>query len=296
MQRVLVVLTAVACTSGGADAVPAQPSPCASEWTVSTEPEIPRAGTLFRVRIAVDSSAAPLMKATVAGEPLHFRQRAADTLEALAAVPVDSTQRVVLSLTCNDSTNTMLVATHEIPTRDGEYRLERLTVAPRFGAAPDSALAARMRRESARAAEVSRNAHDTPQLWQEPFVAPRPSRITSGFGNGRTFNGQVTSRHTGTDYAGAVGTPVRAINRGVVRIVDGFHLGGNVVYIDHGAGLVSAYLHLSKQLVAQGDTVARGQVIGSVGATGRVTGPHLHLITRFGHVSVDAASVIGRKE
>ena len=96
----------------------------------------------------------------------------------------------------------------------------------------------------------------------------------------------------GTDYAGAVGAPVRAANRGVVRLVESFHLGGNVIYLDHGAGLVTAYLHLSEQLVAVGDTVERGATIGRVGATGRVTGPHLHWITRYGGVTVDPASLL----
>ena len=95
----------------------------------------------------------------------------------------------------------------------------------------------------------------------------------------------------GTDFAGATGAPVRAANRGVVRIVDAFYYGGNVVYIDHGGGLSSAYLHLSEQLVAAGDTVSRGQTIGRVGATGRVTGPHLHLIVRYGGVTVDPLSL-----
>jgi murein DD-endopeptidase MepM/ murein hydrolase activator NlpD len=84
---------------------------------------------------------------------------------------------------------------------------------------------------------------------------------------------------------------VVAANRGVVRIVDAFYYGGNVVYLDHGEGLTSAYLHLSKQLVSAGDTVERGQVIGQVGATGRVTGPHLHLIVRYGAVTVDPVSL-----
>jgi len=95
----------------------------------------------------------------------------------------------------------------------------------------------------------------------------------------------------GTDFAGATGAPVRAANRGVVRIVGRFYLGGNVIYIDHGAGLTSAYLHLSRQLVAEGDTVERGELIGKVGATGRVTGPHLHLIVRYGRVTVDPVSL-----
>ena len=73
----------------------------------------------------------------------------------------------------------------------------------------------------------------------------------------REFNGTVTSRHMGTDFKGATGDPVRAANRGVVRIVGHFYLGGNVIYIDHGAGLTSAYLHLSRQLVARA-TRSRG--------------------------------------
>jgi murein DD-endopeptidase MepM/ murein hydrolase activator NlpD len=79
----------------------------------------------------------------------------------------------------------------------------------------------------------------------------------------------------------------------VVRLVDAFYLGGNVIYVDHGEGLVTAYLHLSRQLVAEGDTVNRGDVIGHVGATGRVTGPHLHFIARYGNITIDAASLIG---
>jgi murein DD-endopeptidase MepM/ murein hydrolase activator NlpD len=167
-----------------------------------------------------------------------------------------------------------------------------LRVAPAFGRQPDSATRARIERESSRAVEVARQAHGTPRLWERPFVAPRDTRITSRFGGGREYNGTITSRHMGTDFAGATGTPVRATNRGVVRIVDAFFYGGNVIYLDHGAGVSTAYLHLSEQLVAPGDTVQRGQVIGRVGATGRVTGPHLHFIARYGAVTVDPMSLL----
>jgi murein DD-endopeptidase MepM/ murein hydrolase activator NlpD len=226
--------------------------------------------------------------ARIAGEPLHFRMQG-DSAVAFAAAPVDSGAGLDLDMLCADGTR----ATVRVPTATAEYPLERLRVAPRFGTAPDSALAARQRREAQRAGAVSRASHDTPRLWSDAFIVPRESRITSGFGGGRTFNGTVTSRHMGTDYAGAVGAPVRASNRGVVRLVDAFYLGGNVVYIDHGAGVVTAYLHLSRQLVAEGDTVQRGDVIGHVGATGRVTGPHLHFIARYGNITIDAASLIG---
>jgi murein DD-endopeptidase MepM/ murein hydrolase activator NlpD len=112
------------------------------------------------------------------------------------------------------------------------------------------------------------------------------------FGDGREFNGQVQSRHMGLDLAGPSGEPVVAAARGVVALVDEFHLAGNVVYIDHGAGLITAYFHLSRQDVAKGDTVEAGQQIGLVGATGRVTGPHLHWVARYGSVTVDPGSLL----
>ncbi|HEU4565965.1 MAG TPA: M23 family metallopeptidase, partial [Gemmatimonadaceae bacterium] len=158
---------------------------------------------------------------------------------------------------------------------------------------PDSATAARIARESAAAMAVARASHDTPRLWRGPFTRPRDSRITSRFGAGREFNGAVRSRHTGVDFAGATGAPVRAANRGVVALVADFFLAGRAVYIDHGAGLVTGYFHLSRADVAVGDTVSRGQVIGRVGATGRVTGPHLHWIARYGEVTVDPLTVVG---
>ena len=96
----------------------------------------------------------------------------------------------------------------------------------------------------------------------------------------------------GVDFAGKKGAPVRAANRGVVALVGDFYLGGKVVYIDHGAGLVTGYFHLSRAAVAEGDTVARGQMIGRVGATGRVTGPHLHWIARYGAVTVDPMTLL----
>ena len=135
-------------------------------------------------------------------------------------------------------------------------------------------------------------AHEHPALaGPTDFVRPRPTRVTSGFGGGREFNGKVESRHTGTDFQGRVGEPVLAAAPGVVALVGSFYLGGNVVYLDHGGGLTTGYLHLSETRVAVGDTVTGGQRIGSVGASGRVTGPHLHWILRYGEISVDPLSI-----
>ena len=98
--------------------------------------------------------------------------------------------------------------------------------------------------------------------------------------------------HGGVDFAGQPGDSVRAANRGVVALVDNFFLAGNVVYIDHGGGVVTGYFHLTQALVAVGDTVQRGQEIGLVGATGRVTGPHLHWSARYGALTVNPIDLL----
>lgn len=235
-------------------------------------------------------SSADAMTGSVAGEPLHFRASANGAYTSFAAAPIDSASlRVIVTCRRGDALDSIVTP---ITLAKASYRLEKLRVAPQFSATPDSALAARQARESALAAAVSRASHDTPRLWTAAFTAPRPGRITSTYGSGRQFNDSVTSRHMGTDWAGTVGAPIRAMQRGVVRLVDRFYLGGNVVYVDHGEGLVTAYLHMSAQRVAVGDTVQRGTIVGLVGATGRVTGPHLHVIARYGSVSVDPQSVL----
>jgi murein DD-endopeptidase MepM/ murein hydrolase activator NlpD len=276
-------------------------APCVEARDLTTSPRVPRAGALFELRLAGSASVptvtiadVPLVpRAVLAGAGGTTASRAvSDTVRWLAAVPIDSATGVTVQFTCGVNATPVSI---RLSVDSGSYRRERLRVAPRFAAPPDSVLAARLEREAARASAVSRGALDTPTLWREPFTAPRASRITSAFGNRRTFNGETVSWHNGTDYAGAVGTPVRAANRGVVRLTGAFYLGGNVVYLDHGAGLTTAYLHLSRTLVAEGDTVARGAVIGQTGATGRVTGPHLHFIARLGGITVDPLTLIGRQ-
>jgi murein DD-endopeptidase MepM/ murein hydrolase activator NlpD len=178
-----------------------------------------------------------------------------------------------------------------LPVAQGGYPRESLSVAPGF-VKPDSIAAKRIQVEIARSREVSRLSQLRPRLWHGPFQLPRSSRITSRFGAARVFNGEVQSRHLGTDFAGAIGAPVRAAGRGVVALVAEFYLAGRAIYIDHGGGLVTAYFHLSHAYVARGDTVGVGQKIGAVGRTGRVTGPHLHWVARYGKISVDPMSLL----
>jgi murein DD-endopeptidase MepM/ murein hydrolase activator NlpD len=224
------------------------------------------------------------------GEPLHFEARRAGGYRALLPIPLEGgdTLQVELMLhreTRSDTAQVLLTVAREA------YPRERLKVAPRM-ARPDSAAAARIDREVAQARAIARASHATPSLWVGAFRLPRPSHITSRFGAAREFNGEITSRHLGTDFAGKVGAPVSAPARGVVALVADFYLAGHALYLDHGGGLVTGYFHLSRTLVAPGDTVLPGQAIGEVGRTGRVTGPHLHWIARYGSINVDPMSLV----
>jgi murein DD-endopeptidase MepM/ murein hydrolase activator NlpD len=292
----IAALTLFLSASGVAAGAACMPAPAAdpppSRIDVRWEPDLPVQGRLFQVVVDADRPDALVeIRAELSGERLHFRPLENGRFVALAASPVDATGELILPVVARWEDGARDSVTMAVPIQEGEYRHERLTVAPQFGTQPDSALQERMRRESARAREVSRLSHSTPRLWDGQVIHPRPTRITSGFGHGREYNGEVTGRHMGTDFAGGVGAPIHAPARGIVALVDDFFLGGGVIYIDHGAGLVTAYLHLSEKLVEEGDMVEPGQLIGRVGATGRVTGPHLHWIVRYGNITVDPLSL-----
>lgn len=288
LLHLLLVSLFPACVPAATPAAEAAPP----ELHVSSLPEQPVAGAIVEIiarPVAPDDSTASVT-AVLAGERLHF-EWLDGAYRAVGGIPIDSVGSVAFAVVASRGGRSDSTTVHLSVSR-GDYAMERLRVAPQFTRPPDSTLAARMAREREKAMAVSRRAHQTPRLWSQPFLRPRDARITSGFGHGREFNGVVQSRHMGVDLAGAVGTPVVAANRGVVALVDDFYLAGRVVYIDHGGGLVTAYFHLSEALVAAGDTVNRGDTIARVGATGRVTGPHLHWIARYGSVTVDPLSLL----
>ncbi len=268
------------------------PLPELAPVEVSWEPAFPVQGHLFLIR--VDAPVADgMVSATgeAGGEELHF-QPADSTLTSLAPVPIGATGSIDAWVVASYADGRTQTDSLRIPIVAGEYEHERLTVAPRFGSPLNEEDQARLRSDQAKANQVAREAHASPRLWQPGLVPPRDSRVTSGFGNGREFNGQISSRHMGLDLAGAPGDTVRAAADGVAALVDGFLLAGNIVYLNHGGGLLSGYFHLSEQLVGAGDTVAAGTPIGRVGATGRVTGPHLHWVVRYGTTSVDPRSLL----
>jgi murein DD-endopeptidase MepM/ murein hydrolase activator NlpD len=129
-------------------------------------------------------------------------------------------------------------------------------------------------------------------LWTSSFAFPvasttdSPLTVTDPYGYNRD-SGANTITHKGVDFHAPPGTPVYAVNRGVVRVAKSYTVYGNTVIIDHGLGLLSMYMHLSKMSVAPGQLVTKGQRLGLSGETGYAEGPHLHLTIRIGGVSVD---------
>ncbi len=149
----------------------------------------------------------------------------------------------------------------------------------------------RIKRDRA-AVKVVLGKYTSTSHWRLPLVKPVPGSVSSLFGVKRVFNGKPRSEHKGLDLRGATGQPIKAMAGGIVRLSDSLYYGGNSVYIDHGLGFVSAYMHMSSIGVKDGQRVSAGEVIGKVGATGRVTGPHLHLSTYAQGVAVDPEALL----
>jgi murein DD-endopeptidase MepM/ murein hydrolase activator NlpD len=128
-------------------------------------------------------------------------------------------------------------------------------------------------------------------MWKGKFIPPLSTSISSPFGVIRVINQGEDSRHRGVDYRGSKGKPIRAINTGIVVLSEELFYGGNTVMINHGGGVYSIYMHLSEFRVKEGDRIKKSDVIGLVGATGRATGPHLHLSVRVRGKSVNPESL-----
>jgi murein DD-endopeptidase MepM/ murein hydrolase activator NlpD len=188
-------------------------------------------------------------------------------------------------------------ATHSLTVEPKQFPTRRLTVNPAMVNPPPTALD-RIKREQ----EKISSAYRSPAmeaLWSGPFARPVLDAANSRFGSRSVFNKTRSSPHTGADFSSPAGTPIKAPNRGRVRLAEDLYYSGNTVILDHGLGLFSLFAHLSAFKVQEGDIVATGDVVGLVGATGRVTGPHLHWAVRATGARIDPLSllaVLGEEE
>ena len=130
------------------------------------------------------------------------------------------------------------------------------------------------------------------RLWQGGFRLPMSSEITSPFGNKRVFNGRLKSFHNGIDFRARTPKTVFAANSGVVKLAENLFYSGNAVVIDHGTGIFTIYAHLSRIDVSPGQHIEKGQRLGLTGATGRISGPHLHWGVKVNGVAVNPMQLI----
>ncbi len=196
------------------------------------------------------------------------------------------------TLTWQDARGTALSAAITVAPRPWQVQsLPTLPVLP----VPDAEFAARRPAELAQIAAARADISDITG-WQGRFIAPARGPISGVYGSQRILSGTPSAPHAGLDFAAPAGSDVVAPAAGIVRLASGpFTLEGNLVMIDHGFGLVSACLHLSRIDVKPGDVVVQGQRIGLVGATGRATGPHLHWAVSWTDVRIDPAQLLELK-
>ena len=181
-------------------------------------------------------------------------------------------------------------ASRSITVAPKTFAVRKLSVDPDFVNPPPS--------QQARIAEESRfvqqvyAASARERLWAGAWARPVPHQANSRFGARSAFNGEARNPHSGADFLSPAGTPVHAPNAGRVVAARDMFFSGRVVILDHGLGVFSQLAHLSRIDVAEGETVSTGQVVGLVGATGRVTGAHLHWGVRVGEARVDPLAVL----
>ncbi len=171
------------------------------------------------------------------------------------------------------------------------YRSSAITV-PQEYIEPPKEVQARIKDEVAIKQSVFASSGPN-RLWQGAFVAPAHTHYTSSFGVRRTYNGKTLSVHQGLDYSAALGTQVTSANSGRVAIARDMYFEGGFIVIDHGESFFTQYMHLSEFLVKEGDNIEKGAPIGKSGASGRVTGPHLHFAVRWQGAYLEPSTLLG---
>ena len=200
----------------------------------------------------------------------------------------DATGPLSVRITRADGT----VLTQAVAVVPRNWPVERIDGVPPATVNPPPALAARIKQEQARVTQA-RLRNDARSDFTQPFIWPLDGRVSGRFGNQRVYNGEPGAAHSGMDIAAPNGAAIKAPAAGVVTFADpGLYLTGGTVVLDHGHGISSNFLHLSRLDVAPGDRVEQGQLIGAVGATGRATGPHLHWGMNWFDVRIDPLLVL----
>jgi murein DD-endopeptidase MepM/ murein hydrolase activator NlpD len=257
---------------------------------VTLTPAIVVAGApeLIRVNAPLDVT----LEGEWQGKKLEFfRGRDGKSWYALAGADVEAmVGPSTLKLAEHEAGGAATDLSRNVEIHAAHYATGALTVEPKFVEPPPDELA-RIKEEIELKQKVFATSAEEP-LWSGDFRAPVTAPATSSFGMRRTYNGKLASVHKGMDFRAATGTPVRASNSGLVVLARPLYYEGNCVVIDHGLGLFTVSMHLSRIDVKEGQHVTLGERIGLSGATGRVTGPHLHWAVRWQDAYLDPAKML----
>jgi murein DD-endopeptidase MepM/ murein hydrolase activator NlpD len=261
---------------------------------ISWSPVRLESGSPVLFKIELDKAAGGV-QGTWLNHPITFTKAPdGNAWYALAGIDVEQAPgSYALDLIAAEANGQQWHAARQVTVLPAHYKTTTLHVEQKY-VAPDAATqkliaADKVIKDAAFAHQASE------PLWKGSFRSPVPFSPTDSFGTRRMFNGELASIHRGTDFHASSGTPVVAANDGVVIIAQGMFYEGNLVVIDHGQNFSTQYMHLSKIEVQVGEHVHKGQRLGLSGATGRVTGPHLHFGVRWQGMYVDAVLLLGMK-
>jgi len=189
-----------------------------------------------------------------------------------------------------DPVGTRHLAHLSLRIEDVERPAQRLTLPKQMVTPTKPKIVKKIERDRKRLDQVFKRRQ--PALFSSPFLRPVDGEVISAFGLRRILNGIPKSPHNGIDFRAAAGTPVKAMARGEVALAEDLYYTGKTVILDHGGGLFSLYAHLETLAVVPGAMVSTGKQIGTVGSTGRSTGPHLHMGTRLGKARIDPLALL----
>ena len=239
---------------------------------------------MFTVELAQPATA---VKGTWFGHEIIFSPGPSKKIwYALAGVDVEGTPgKQDIALEVSVAGNSTLKITRSVDILPSTYKTSTLSVPSKF-TEPDAATLARIAADK-KIKDAAFEQQMSEKEWQGKFLPPVHTPFTETFGTRRVFNGTTASIHRGLDFRAAVGTPVSASNSGEVILAQPMFFEGGLVVINHGQQFMTLYMHLSKIEVTAGQHVRKGQKIGLSGATGRVTGPHLHMAARWQGAYVD---------
>lgn len=265
------------------------PADGAERVAVSWQPPRPRVGDVVSVHV---SGAGQRAEGELAGHPLGFFPQAGGQAALVGLDLEGRTGARPWRITVHTGGRTPRVLTGTLRVEAREFPVQRLALPPAM-VDLDPETERRALAEGERLRGIYRTISPE-RLWSGAFVPPvAAGGPGTGFGARRVINGQPRAPHTGLDYAAPRGTPVVAANAGRVALVGDYFFPGRFVVLDHGLGAHTLYFHLDEIAVGQGQRVARGERLGSVGSTGRATGPHLHFGALVGAARVDPAALLG---